>query len=238
MPVVGGGFSQPAVQQGVPHLVRASREEPCEGNCLFRRSNSLYPISPSQMLLGVEKVGNYFNYFNGIKARLPSYWHPICQVSRSSSLTTPTLKDSLPMDTLKLPDPRFFPHFFNLLRAHLAYTSPLWLLGHHPQETELCFWWLCSVLGLGLISLRLLVQRARGEEKQSLWPGEGSRSAQEGLCQKISFPSGTLLSQLPTSQCFCLSISFLNVLYWKSTTSILPFKPSVFPSAQNIPYLP
>ena len=220
MQVVGGWYSQPAVQQGVPHLVRASREEWCKGNCVFRRSNSLYPISPSQMLLGVEKVGNQTagqkgqTYFNGIKPRLPSYWPPIGQVSRSSSLTTPTLKDSLPMDTLKLPDPRFFPHSFKLLCPHLPYTSPP-LTSHppslFPQETELCLWWLRSVLGLGLIPLRLLVHRVWGEEKQSLWPGGWRQLEHPGIfMSQISVSKWHVIKPIPHSSmfvsqsCFCL----------------------------------
>ena len=34
------------------------------------------------------------------------------------------------------------------------------------------------------------------------------------------------------------SISFLKVVYWKSTLSILPSKPSVFPITQNIKHSP
>ena len=38
--------------------------------------------------------------------------------------------------------------------------------------------------------------------------------------------------------CSSNSILFLKVVYWKSTLSILPSKPIVFPSIQNIPYSP
>ena len=138
-----------------------------------RRSNSLYPISPGHLAMGsVEKVNSCTELLN-----LTSTSIDISKVSRSSSLTTTTLKDSaIPMDTLKLPDARFFLFFshcsylptsttttsFSLFKLRMSAIFHQFQIKYFsrfsnqkyfpPQTIELCLRWFCCVLGF--LSLR------------------------------------------------------------------------------------